>query len=134
MRVNRDAIGSWVEVRQGERVIRRQVMPTRSYLSQVELPVTIGSGPETQDRCPNDAALGVGGRRLWGRRTLVFLPASAVALGVAFVGLSARVAAFPGLRRTLLVASALGAPLGGASALPAACGRLGIGRAGRLTA
>ena len=43
---NRDAIGAWIEVRQGERVIRRQVMPTRSYLSQVELPVTIGLGRE----------------------------------------------------------------------------------------
>ena len=43
---NRDAIGAWVEVRQGDRTLRRQVMPTRSYLSQVELPVTIGLGPE----------------------------------------------------------------------------------------
>ena len=41
---NRDAIGSWVEVHQGDTVQRRQVMPTRSYLSQVELPVTFGLG------------------------------------------------------------------------------------------
>ena len=41
---NRDAIGAWVEVQRGERLLRRQVMPTRSYLSQVELPVTIGLG------------------------------------------------------------------------------------------
>lgn len=47
-RCNRDAIGSWVEVQQQERVIRRQVMPTRSYLSQVELPVTIGLGDEAE--------------------------------------------------------------------------------------
>jgi hypothetical protein len=41
---NRDAIGAWVEVRAGDAVFRRQVMPTRSYLSQCELPVTIGLG------------------------------------------------------------------------------------------
>jgi hypothetical protein len=39
---NRDAIGAWVEVAAGGRPIARQVMPTRSYLSQVELPLTIG--------------------------------------------------------------------------------------------
>ena len=43
---NRDAIGAWVEVRQGGRTMRRQVMPARSYLSQVELPVTIGLGED----------------------------------------------------------------------------------------
>jgi len=41
---NRDAIGAWVNVRAGGRTISRQVMPTRSYLSQSELPVTIGLG------------------------------------------------------------------------------------------
>jgi hypothetical protein len=41
-RDNRDAIGAWVEVSCGDQTLRRQVMPTRSYLSQVELPVTIG--------------------------------------------------------------------------------------------
>jgi len=41
---NRDAIGAWVRVRVGERTISRQVMPTRSYLSQSELPITIGLG------------------------------------------------------------------------------------------
>jgi hypothetical protein len=46
-RVNRDAIGAWVEVQVGEQRIRRQIMPTRSYLSQSELPVTIGLGPAT---------------------------------------------------------------------------------------
>lgn len=41
---NRDAIGSWVEVKVGDDVLRQQVMPTRSYLSQVELPLTFGLG------------------------------------------------------------------------------------------
>ena len=41
---NRDAIGAWVELKTADSTIRRQVMPTRSYLSQVELPVTIGLG------------------------------------------------------------------------------------------
>ncbi len=40
----RDAIGAWVEVLLGKQLLSRQVMPTRSYLSQVELPVTIGIG------------------------------------------------------------------------------------------
>ena len=43
---NRDAIGSWVDVHAGDQVLRQQVMPTRSYLSQVELPVTFGLGTE----------------------------------------------------------------------------------------
>jgi len=41
---NRDAIGAWVKVRVGSQVLSRQVMPTRSYLSQSELPVTFGLG------------------------------------------------------------------------------------------
>jgi len=41
---NRDAIGAWIHVRVGGRTLSRQVMPTRSYLSQSELPVTIGLG------------------------------------------------------------------------------------------
>ncbi len=41
---NRDAIGAWIRVRLGHEWISRQVMPTRSYLSQSELPVTIGLG------------------------------------------------------------------------------------------
>jgi hypothetical protein len=41
---NRDAIGAWVILRTGDSVLRRQVMPTRSYLSQSELPVTFGLG------------------------------------------------------------------------------------------
>lgn len=40
--INRDAIGSWVEITVGEEAYRLQVMPTRSYLAQVELPVTFG--------------------------------------------------------------------------------------------
>ena len=41
---NRDAIGAWVKVRVGGQTLSRQVMPTRSYLSQSELPVTVGLG------------------------------------------------------------------------------------------
>lgn len=41
---NRDAIGAIIELRCGDVTQRRQVMPTRSYLSQVELPVTFGLG------------------------------------------------------------------------------------------
>jgi hypothetical protein len=43
---NRDAIGARVEVVTPGRTMRRQVMPTRSYLSQVELPVTFGLGTD----------------------------------------------------------------------------------------
>lgn len=41
---NRDAIGSWIHVHVGDQILRRHVMPTRGYLSQSELPVTIGLG------------------------------------------------------------------------------------------
>ena len=41
---NRDAIGAWVKVRVGNQTLSRQVMPTKSYLSQSELPVTFGLG------------------------------------------------------------------------------------------
>ena len=41
---NRDAIGAWIKVRLGNETLSRHVMPTRSYLSQSELPVTIGLG------------------------------------------------------------------------------------------
>lgn len=41
---NRDAIGAWLKVRVRGHTLSRQVMPTRSYLSQSELPVTIGLG------------------------------------------------------------------------------------------
>ena len=41
---NRDAIGAWIRVRLGDQTLCRQVMPTRGYLSQSELPVTIGLG------------------------------------------------------------------------------------------
>ena len=41
---NRDAIGGTVKVRVGNRVFSQTVMPTRGYLSQSELPVTIGLG------------------------------------------------------------------------------------------
>lgn len=41
---NREAIGAWIRVEAGGKVMQRQVMPARSYLSQSELPVTIGLG------------------------------------------------------------------------------------------
>ena len=34
----------WVRIRIGNKVFAQQVMPTRGYLSQSELPVTIGLG------------------------------------------------------------------------------------------
>ncbi len=48
-KTNRDAIGSWVELHLTDGTIqRRQVMPTRSYLSQSELPVTFGTGSQNK--------------------------------------------------------------------------------------
>ena len=41
---NRDAIGAVVELKAGDVMQKRQVMPTRSYLSQTELPLTFGLG------------------------------------------------------------------------------------------
>ena len=41
---NRDGIGAWIKVRIGNQILSRQVMAARSYLSQSELPVTIGIG------------------------------------------------------------------------------------------
>ncbi len=43
-RVNSTAIGTWVDIHTSEGVRSQQVMPTRSYLSQSELPVTFGLG------------------------------------------------------------------------------------------
>ncbi|MCH7988176.1 MAG: CRTAC1 family protein [Planctomycetes bacterium] len=46
---NADAIGSIVEVTLNDgTILTQQVMPTRSYLSQVELPVTFGLGTDTE--------------------------------------------------------------------------------------
>lgn len=45
---NRDAIGAWIKVRVNGQTLSRQVMPTRGYLSQSELPVTIGLGTATK--------------------------------------------------------------------------------------
>src|SRR5262249_19653506 len=45
---NRDGIGAWIKVRVGNRPLARQVAPTCSYLSQSELPVTIGLGDATK--------------------------------------------------------------------------------------
>lgn len=46
---NRDAIGAWITLTlpSGQK-LSQQVMPTRSYLSQVELPVTFGLGDATE--------------------------------------------------------------------------------------
>jgi hypothetical protein len=41
---NRSAIGARVEVRLADRTLYGQIMPTRSYLSQTELPATFGLG------------------------------------------------------------------------------------------
>ncbi len=41
---NRDAIGAIVELQHGDRVLKRMVMPTSSYLSQSEREVTFGLG------------------------------------------------------------------------------------------
>jgi len=45
---NRSAIGAAITVTSGDRKIQQQVMPTRSYLSQTELPVTIGLGKQKE--------------------------------------------------------------------------------------
>jgi hypothetical protein len=47
-KANRDAIGALVKLTAGGQVRRQQVMPTRSYLSQSELPVTFGLGKGDQ--------------------------------------------------------------------------------------
>jgi enediyne biosynthesis protein E4 len=46
-RSNRDAIGAWVKLTSKSGVQWRQVMPSRSYLSASELPVTFGLGDAT---------------------------------------------------------------------------------------
>lgn len=45
---NSNAIGAIVETEQDGRRVRRCVMPTRSYQSQVERPVTLGLGAQTE--------------------------------------------------------------------------------------
>lgn len=60
-RCNKDAIGAWVELRLGNQVLSRQVMPTKGYLSQSELPITIGLG--TQSRIDRAEVLWPDGRR-----------------------------------------------------------------------
>ena len=47
-RHNRDAIGASVKIRVGSQTLFRVVMPTKSYLSQSELPIIIGLGSTTQ--------------------------------------------------------------------------------------
>jgi hypothetical protein len=48
VQANHDAIGAWIEAEVAGETLTRPVMPTRSYLSQVELPVTIGLGDATK--------------------------------------------------------------------------------------
>lgn len=68
---NPDAIGAWIEVDADGITQRRQVMPTRSYQSQVELPVTFGLGSVSQvDEI----------RILWPDRTLQIVPGAGVDL------------------------------------------------------
>src|SRR5262249_49907996 len=45
---NRDAIGAQINVSIGKQTLPRIVMPARSYLSQSELPVTIGLGTNSR--------------------------------------------------------------------------------------
>jgi enediyne biosynthesis protein E4 len=45
---NRSAIGAWVQATVNGQTLTRQVMPARSYLSQSELPVTLGFGKAAQ--------------------------------------------------------------------------------------
>ena len=45
---NRDAIGAIVELTTGQNTQVRQVMSARSYMSQVELPITFGLGESTE--------------------------------------------------------------------------------------
>ncbi len=45
---NRDAIGAKVELKVGETVCHRQLFPSMSYLSSVELPLTFGLGKNDQ--------------------------------------------------------------------------------------
>ena len=56
---NRDAIGAWVKLRVNGRTLWRQVMPTRGYLSQSELPVTFGLG--NMDRADEITVIWPGG-------------------------------------------------------------------------
>lgn len=58
---NQDAIGAWVRIHTGEEVLSRQVMPTRSYLSQSELPITVGLGQ--RDRIDRLEVIWPGGTR-----------------------------------------------------------------------
>jgi hypothetical protein len=67
---NRDAIGAWIELEAGGVVQRRQVMPTRSYLSQVELPVTFGLGETDHLQSPL--------RIIWPDGTLQYVPVEQV--------------------------------------------------------
>jgi hypothetical protein len=47
-RSNKSAIGARVEVRAGDKVYHREVVGARGYLSQSELPITVGLGKATR--------------------------------------------------------------------------------------
>jgi hypothetical protein len=47
-RSNTSAIGARVEVKVGDTILRREVLGARGYLSQSELPITIGLGKATK--------------------------------------------------------------------------------------
>ena len=48
VRSNRSAIGARVEIKVGKRTLRREVVGARGYLSQSELPITVGLGKATK--------------------------------------------------------------------------------------
>lgn len=58
---NRPAIGAKIELRLADRTLYGQVMPTRSYLSQTELPVTFGLG--SSDHIEEMTVIWPGGKR-----------------------------------------------------------------------
>jgi len=60
-KANRNANGAWIKLRLGNQTLWRQVNPTRSYLSQSELPVTIGLGKA--DRVDELEIIWPGGQR-----------------------------------------------------------------------
>ena len=66
-RSNRDSIGARVALRSASRIWQAQVMPTRSYLSQCELPITFGFG---QEKVPSEIEIH------WPRGTVQKLPLS----------------------------------------------------------
>ena len=78
-RSNRDAIGALISVNLGQQTLWRQVMPSRGYLSQSELPVTVGLGSrdhvdQVQIIWPGGRTQKVGSVRIDGLTTVVEMP------------------------------------------------------------